>query len=471
MTFLHLRIRSVFVFVLSMSFTTQANDSNIAPEIKLNWDNVSSVLINNMPYLPVDKSVKIHDVEQRGFVEVPFDYSKPNGKKLDVFYRFMPSKKASLDTDKKPILVVMNGGPGAPSSGYRALNYNYQTGEGRNSFSELDKYFRILVVDQRGTGYSSPIDLNNSNISATVIAKYFDADEHARDHAEVIKKIIGKNEQFFIMARSYGGHIGFQYLALDSQAPKPDGFILVSAIQPGMDGEVVFSKRREKQLALNQYLLKDRPGIDKKLNQLRGHLQSLKIDRNLINALWGKLGKGEDWSHQFETMIDELNEIKDAELLTNRLSEGVFSTVNLLNYILSSSALTPGFTDKTLTISTSKSVPFLPWMLDENWTLNQIGNDGSWRQEFVQNIDQNPPPASSFPAIEEYKSIIKRNNVLFTFGVNDAFLEPDHQLKSAKRFNVDGQVTYKVLNGGHGAAFSKEGAVFVNDWAKKALLK
>jgi len=471
MTFLQLRLPYILFFAFSMSITTQAHDSNIAPQQKLNWDNVSSILINNIPYLPVDKSVKSHDFEQRGFVRVPFDYSKPDGKKLEIFYRFMPSKNASLDSDEKPILVVMNGGPGSPSSGYRALNYNYQTGEGRNSFSELDKYFRILVVDQRGTGHSAPIDLNNSNISATVIAKYFDSDEHARDHAEVINKVIGKNEHFFIMARSYGGHIGFQYLALDLQAHKPDGFILVSAIQPEMDGEVVFSKRREKQLALNQYLLKSRPGIDKKLNQSRSHLQSLTVDRNLINALWGKLGKGENWSHKFEALIDELNEIEDAEILTNRLSEGVFSTVNLLNYILSSSALTPGFTDKTLTISTSKSVPFSPWMIDENWTLNQIGNDGSWRQEFVQSIDQSPPPASNFPSIEEYKAIIKRNNVLFTFGANDGFLEPEHQLKSAKRFNVDGHVTYKVLNGGHGAAFSKEGALFVNDWSKKALLK
>jgi len=454
-----------------MSFTIHAHDSNQTPQKKLNWNNVSSNLLNNMPFLPVDKSVQNHGIEQRGFVKVPFDYLNPNGRKLDIFYRFMPSKNASLASDKKPILVVMNGGPGAPSSGYRSLDYNYQTGEGRNSYGELDKYFRILVVDQRGTGNSAPIDLNNSNISATVIAKYFDSDEHARDHAEVIKKVIGENEHFFIMARSYGGHIGFQYLALDTQVPKPDGFILVSAIQPGMDGEVIFSKRREKQLELNQYLLKDRPGIDKKLNLLRTHLESLNIDRNMINALWGKLGKGENWTKEFETLIDELSAIKDADILMNKLSEGVFSTVNLLNYILSSSALTPGFTDKTLTVSTSKSVPFLPWMLDENWTLNQIGNDGSWRQEFVQSIDQNPPPASKFPTVKEFKSIIKTNNILFTFGSNDAFLEPEHQLKSAKRFNVDGHVTYKVLNGGHGAAFSEAGAVFVNDWAKKLLIK
>jgi len=75
------------------------------PQEKLNWDNVSSFLINNMPYLPVDKSVKIHNVEQRGFVEIPFDYSKPKGKKLDIFYRLIPSKNFSLDSDKNQYLL------------------------------------------------------------------------------------------------------------------------------------------------------------------------------------------------------------------------------------------------------------------------------------------------------------------------------------------------------------------------------
>lgn len=439
------------------------SDIHISP---LDWGKVSTSQLDVTPFIQVDKIIQEHSVEKRGFVTVPLDYYDPQGAKIDIFFRLMPSKGASLANDKKPILVVMNGGPGMPSSGYRSIDFDYVTGKGRNRYDELDKYFRILAVDQRGTGFSAPLDLDNPSLSPQIIATYFDSNEHARDHVAVIAEVVSENEPFFMLARSYGGHIGFQYIALGNHVPQPAGIILSSAIQPDMDGRTIFSKRRQKQRDLQETLLIERPGIDKKLNRLRAHLQQLQIDPNLINTLWFSLGAGDNWEQHFEEKIDSLLAQTDKHVLLDSFEAG---TVNLLNYVLSSAALIPGYTDKSLTKVTSKDVPFADWMLDENWVLNQIGNDDDWRQYFIAAVDANPPPATAFPNVAMFKDLMASQQVLFTFGEHDAFLEPTHQLEAAKRFFVPGHVSFQMFNGGHGAAFSKEGAKFVDEWAQERL--
>ena len=435
----------------------------------LNWSKISAESMVEIPIKPTDRSLLRHQHEKRGFVAVPLDYSMPAGRQIDIFYRLLPSGGSTAAESGSPILMIMNGGPGMPSSGYRAIDHDYEAGNAADAFSELAKHFRVLMVDQRGTGNSAPLDLDDPALSPEVIARFFDSDEHARDHAEVVEAVIPENEQFFILARSYGGEIGFQYLMSGRDVRQPTGIIFSSAVLPHTDALETFLMRRQEQRELNLELQAANPEIIAKLSRLRSHLDSLGVDPETVNFLWSNLGSGVAWEIELEKKIDSLIAIDDRAAIEAEFGRGIQASVNLLNYVLSSSSLTPGYTDRSMTAETSRQILFDPWMLDENWTLNQIGNDGTWREQFVGSVDRNPPPPINFPPVEEIRRAFLRNQALFTFGASDAFLPQDLQFNRAKKFDVPGHTEFRSLSGGHGAAFSEEGVSVVVDWANRIL--
>jgi pimeloyl-ACP methyl ester carboxylesterase len=76
---------------------------------------------------------------------VPLDHSRPGGEQIEVFGREVSA--AGPDAQRLPWLVFLQGGPGSPAQ--RPL--------GRDLW--LDRAlrdFRVLLLDQRGTGRSTP---------------------------------------------------------------------------------------------------------------------------------------------------------------------------------------------------------------------------------------------------------------------------------------------------------------------------
>ena len=424
----------------------------------------SNDVFGNIPFKSINHDFLIHDVERRGVVKVPFDYDN-TGNTINVFYRLIPSLSGD---NSKPILVVINGGPGASSWGYHPIRYDYSSVK-PSEISELRKYFRVLLIDQRGTGYSAPLDLNSRHLSADVIARYFDHDEQAKDHTAVIEKVIPEDQEYFLLARSYGGLVGFEHLLKSTRQPK--GYIFSSAIQPHLDSAQVFAKRRYKQKLLNLVLQEQSEDTVTKLVQLRALLKSVGLEQERVNILWSFLGRNENWIHELNQELSKLLAISTREEMLQVLSVDNLSTVNLLNYVLSSKSLTPGFTDKTLTSVTSNTVPFEPWMLDENWTLNQLSLASGWKGAFIRAVDKNPPKPSYFPSVNFINEVVAHNNVLFTFGKLDSFLDSELMFREAQRFNTGENVSFKTFEGGHGAAFSKEGAEYLNNWANSLLSK
>lgn len=69
-----------------------------------------------IPYKKVDPAVLAHAVERRGFVDAPFDHARPDGPKIRVFYRLIPAHGSTTGDSTYPVIVVINGGPGYPSS-------------------------------------------------------------------------------------------------------------------------------------------------------------------------------------------------------------------------------------------------------------------------------------------------------------------------------------------------------------------
>ncbi len=135
-------------------------------------------------------------------VSVPLDHARPDGEQITVFAR----EVAEPDGLDKPFLVFLQGGPGFEAA--------RPTGAPRGP-GWLDRAledFRVLMLDQRGTGRSTPVD-------ATATADYlvhFRADSIVRD-AELVREALGV-DRWSVLGQSFGGLCVFTYLSL-----APDG--------------------------------------------------------------------------------------------------------------------------------------------------------------------------------------------------------------------------------------------------------
>ncbi len=427
-------------------------------------------MLNTFKFKPVDPSIVNHTVERRGFVKAPFDYKNSTPDQIDVFYRLIPALGSTVDDHSKPMVVVMNGGPGFPSSVYRPLDFDYADAASPkngilNRFHYLSTAYRILLVDQRGTdGQTAPLDMDDPNLNPDQIAKYFSSDSQARDYLAVIEQLIPKGEEFFVIAQSYGGMVGMQYLSL-SHLRKPQGMVFSSAALPYANTREGMLNRREEQFNLNLQLLNAVPDIAEKLHEVRSHFEKVGIQADRINALFSWLGRGETgvWENALVDYLKSLLALGKEEIeLELKKNAAEFHS---LNYILSSANFTPGQTDRTIAFQTSKMIVYEPWMLDEDWIMIHGMNDGSSKGKWVKKMDESPPPPTSFMKLDKLKSVIGQNQLLFTAASNDAFVPLEGYVKVVSKFQVEGHTELATIPGGHNAIFLEKGFEVFSAWA------
>jgi pimeloyl-ACP methyl ester carboxylesterase len=134
---------------------------------------------------------------------VPVDHANPRGRfgSLDVFVREVVP--ASKDDDKTlPCLLYLQGGPGFPSGRPTSPPSGWTK-------AALGKGFRVFLLDQRGTGRSTPATAQSLSAmgSAADQAEYlthFRADSIVRD-CEVVRSKICKAEKLTLLGQSFGG--------------------------------------------------------------------------------------------------------------------------------------------------------------------------------------------------------------------------------------------------------------------------
>ena len=138
---------------------------------------------------------------------VPLDHAAPDGDSITVFTR----EVAAPDGADRPYLVFLQGGPGfeatrptSPPSGWmkRALGQ-----------------YRVLLVDQRGTGRSTPVGAlipGDAPDDKAAYLAHFRADAIVRD-CEAIRAELG-SPPWTVLGQSFGGFTTLTYLSF-----APDG--------------------------------------------------------------------------------------------------------------------------------------------------------------------------------------------------------------------------------------------------------
>ncbi|MEK6275040.1 MAG: alpha/beta fold hydrolase [Actinomycetota bacterium] len=140
--------------------------------------------------------------------DVPLDHESPDSGQLTVFAREVVSP--DREGDELPWLVFFQGGPGSESP--RPLQLVAKTWLAR----ALED-FRVLLLDQRGTGRSMPVGdlVGMSPEEQAEYLTHFRADSIVRD-AELIRHQLGA-EPWSVLGQSFGGFCVVHYL---SQAPE-----------------------------------------------------------------------------------------------------------------------------------------------------------------------------------------------------------------------------------------------------------
>ncbi|MFD0278130.1 alpha/beta fold hydrolase [Kitasatospora sp. NPDC127111] len=157
---------------------------------------------------------------------VPLDHADPGGPTIEVFARELADPARA--TDGLPWLLYLQGGPGGKSP--RPLN------AGGGWLGHALRTHRVLLLDQRGTGRSTPVTART--------AARFGSPGQLADHlalhradaivadAELIRRRLCGDEPWETLGQSYGGFLTLSYLST-----APDGLraCYVTGGLPGLD--------------------------------------------------------------------------------------------------------------------------------------------------------------------------------------------------------------------------------------------
>jgi len=137
---------------------------------------------------------------------VPLDHARPDGQKITVFSREL----AAPDGLDRPYLIFQQGGPGGEATRPTAPPSGWQ----KRAIAD----YRVLLIDQRGTGRSTPVgDIPGDTPEAQAsYMTHLRADSIVRD-AELIRQELGV-DRWSMLGQSFGGFCTMTYLSI-----APDG--------------------------------------------------------------------------------------------------------------------------------------------------------------------------------------------------------------------------------------------------------
>lgn len=207
------------------------------------------------------------------YFTVPLDhFASPDadtaGETITVFAReYVSAEHSEAAASALPWLLYLQGGPGGRGNRFTALG-------GWSKAAAKD--FRILMLDQRGTGLSSPVDRNTlpARGDAAAQARYlqhFRADSIVAD-AELIRQALG-SEPWSIYGQSYGGFCALTYLSF---APAGLREVLITGGLAPLNGPAdrVYRETFKRVAARNAQYFGWYPEDRETVNRIARHLRS-----------------------------------------------------------------------------------------------------------------------------------------------------------------------------------------------------
>ncbi|MFD7295429.1 alpha/beta fold hydrolase [Streptomyces sp. NPDC059897] len=156
-------------------------------------------------------------------LDVPLDHAHPEGPRIGVFAREVVAE--GMEGRELPRLLWLQGGPGG-----RAERPNASGAWLRRALKE----YRVVLLDQRGTGRSTPADRTTlaAHPDPATYLTHFRADAIVRD-AELLRRQLQGDRPWTVLGQSFGGFSTLTYLSL---APEGLDRALITGGLPTLTG-------------------------------------------------------------------------------------------------------------------------------------------------------------------------------------------------------------------------------------------
>jgi|SRR4051794_518254 len=159
-------------------------------------------------------------------VEVPLDHgAADDGRTIEVFAREVAA--AGRERDELPWLLFLQGGPGGKSP-------RPGSGPATGWLKQATRTHRVLLLDQRGTGRSTPLThravVGRSDAEIAAYLRRMRADSIVQD-AEVLRERVAGGRPWETLGQSYGGWVTMTYLSV---APEGLDACYVTGGLPGL---------------------------------------------------------------------------------------------------------------------------------------------------------------------------------------------------------------------------------------------
>ncbi|QDU84153.1 Proline iminopeptidase [Planctomycetes bacterium Pla163] len=172
-------------------------------------------------------TVRIGDLEVVDHrLEVPLDHEAPDGRRIDLFAR----EVRHAGGGGLPWLVFLQGGPGFEAT--RPLDAKGWIG------AAATQRFRVLLVDQRGTGNSSPVESTHAPDAS--VLRHLRLDAIVRDCELWRHQLAGEDERWSVLGQSYGGFCAVHYLA--SRPEALERVLLTGGLPPLVEIDRVYER-------------------------------------------------------------------------------------------------------------------------------------------------------------------------------------------------------------------------------------
>jgi pimeloyl-ACP methyl ester carboxylesterase len=144
-------------------------------------------------------------------IDVPLDHAAPHGPTLRLFAREVAP---AGEPGGRQALLFLQGGPGGAAPRPRA----------RDGWigAALAAGYRVVLLDQRGTGRSAPIDPalppDGDDAAAAAYLSHFRADAIVADAECLRRALLGDDGRWTLLGQSFGGFLALRYLSVAADA-------------------------------------------------------------------------------------------------------------------------------------------------------------------------------------------------------------------------------------------------------------
>ena len=203
--------------------------------------------------------------------QIPLDHAVPDGEQITVFGRELVA--AGKEEADLPWLAFFQGGPG-----FGSPRPTRKDGWLKRALQD----YRVFLLDQRGTGRSTPVNYQPLARFATAQAqadylKHFRADSIVRDAEWIRYRLVGADNPWSALGQSYGGFCLAHYL---SAAPQGLREVIFTGGLPPLDHspDRVYRATYRRVLAKNQRYYERYPGDVEIAGAIATHLATHTVE-------------------------------------------------------------------------------------------------------------------------------------------------------------------------------------------------